>query len=323
MEKITNLEGVKKLALKVRNWGRWGADDQVGTVNFVTPEKIVKATHLVKKGKVFSLALPFDRFGPQKPIPGQKRFNPIHLMFRSGVDALVPLPPERARAFPYIRSADDMVILTTHGGTHWDALAHIFFEGKMWNGYDCTLVTSEGAQKNGIENYRNKIVGRGVLLDIARYKKVKWLEPGYGITPEDLDGCAKWEKVTIEQGDFLLVRTGQLRQVRERGDWGDYAGGNAPGLTIETAEWLYEKEVAGVASDTWGVEVRPNATPDCAQPWHIIVIPSMGLLMGEMFDFEELAEDCDKDKVYEFLFVAPPLPITGAVGSPINPYAIK
>lgn len=323
MRRITNLEGVKKLSQKLRNWGRWGPSDERGTVNFVTPQKIVRAAQLVKKGKVFALALPFDRSGPQRAIPGVRRFNPIHVMLRSGLDAQVPLSPERARAFPYIRAADDMVILATHGATHWDALSHVFFEEKMWNGYDCSLVTSLGALKNGIEKYKGRLAGRGILLDIARYKRVKWLEPGYGITPTDLDKCTAWQKIKVESGDFLLVRTGQMAQVKERGNWGDYAGGDAPGLTIETAEWLHKKKVAAVASDTFGVEVRPNATLDCAQPWHLVVLPNMGLLMGEMFDLEELAEDCDQDKVYEFMLVAQIIPFTGAVGSPTNPYAIK
>ena len=244
-------------------------------------------------------------------------------MFKSGVDALVPLSASLERQRPFLRGSDDMVILCTQGATHWDALCHVFYEGKMWNGYDCRLVTSEGASKNGIEKYKGKLAARGVLLDIARWKGVRCLKPGYGITPTDLDECSAWENVKIESGDFLLIRTGQMGQVMERGSWGDYAGGDSPGLTIETAEWLYRKEVAAIASDTWGVEVRPNVTPDCYQPWHVIVLPNMGLLMGEMFYLEDLGENCDKDKVYEFMFVGPVLPITGAAGSPVNPYAIK
>lgn len=319
MDRISTLDGVKRLALKLRSWGRWGPDDQLGTVNFITSENIVEACHLVKKGKIFALGIPLDSLGPQRTTPGLRRFNPIHLMLMTGADVVAGAPNVRK----FTRSSDDAVFLATQGATHWDALGHIFYEGKMWNGYDCSLVTSSGASRNGIEKYNNKLAGRGVLLDIARYKKVDWLGPGYGITPEELDQCAAAQNVSVKPGDFLIVRTGQLLQVKKRGDWADYAGGDAPGLTIETAQWLHEKEIAAVATDTWGVEVRPNATPDCTQPWHVIVIPNMGLLMGEMFDLELLAEDCAKDKVYEFLFVGPPMPLTGAVGSPINPYAIK
>ncbi len=319
MNTITNLYGVKQLALRLRNWGRWGSDDELGTLNFVTEEKIVSAARLVRKGRVFSLSIPFDNAGPQRPLLGERRFNPIHTMLMTGADvtADAPIP------WPFFRGADDLVILPTQGATHWDALSHVFYEGKMWNGYDCSLVTSAGARKNGIENYKDKVVGRGVLLDMARCKKVNWLAPGYEITSEDLDECSTWEKVNVERGDFLLIRTGGMKQVKERGGWKDYAGGDAPGLAIETAEWLHRREVAAVATDTWGVEVRPNATKDCMQPWHLVVLPNMGLLMGEIFDLEGLAEDCDEDKVYEFMFIAPVIPFTGAVGSPTNPYAIK
>ena len=316
---ITNLEGVKQLATKLRNWGRWGADDELGTVNFISTDTIVGATRLVKKGKAFPLGIGISKVGPQRLDPLTSRFNPIHLMIRTGTDAAAGAPSNRA----FTRTTDDVITMGTHTATHWDALAHVFYEGKMWNGYDCALVTGAGAAKNGIEKYKGKLLGRGVLLDIARYEKVKLLEPGFGITPYDLDGCAAREGVRVKRGDFVLVRTGLMRQVKERGNWGDYAGGDAPGLTIETAEWIHKMEVAAVASDTWGVEVRPNATPDCYMPWHVIVIPNVGLLVGEIFDLEGLAEDCENDGVYEFMFVAPAAPIIGAVGSPIDPLAIK
>jgi len=316
---ITSLEGVKQLATKLRNWDRWGTDDEFGTVNFITADTIVRAAKLVKRGKSFALGIGISKAGPQRLDPLTSRFNPIHLMIRTGTDAAAGAPSNRA----FTRTTDDAIIMGTHTATHWDALSHVFYEGKMWNGYDCALVTGTGATKNGIEKYKGKLLGRGVLLDVARHKQVKSLEPGFGITPDDLGECAAWEGVRIERGDFILIRTGQIRQVKERGDWGDYAGGDAPGLTIETAEWIHKTEVAAVASDTWGVEVRPNATADCYMPWHVIVIPNIGLLVGEIFDLEELGEDCANDGIYEFMFVAPITPIIGAVGSPIDPMAVK
>jgi len=120
------------------------------------------------------------------------------------------------------------------------------------------------------------------------------------------------------------VRTGQMEQRLKAGEWGGYAGGDAPGLAFETAEWIHKKQIAAICTDTWGCEVRPNETePGINQPWHWITIPMMGMTMGEIFYVKELAEDCAADKVYEFLFVAPAIPITGAVGSPTNPLAIK
>jgi kynurenine formamidase len=130
--------------------------------------------------------------------------------------------------------------------------------------------------------------------------------------------------VTVGEGDIVLVRTGRLGAVRERGYWGDeYSGGPAPGLAISAAPFLCERHVAAIALDTWGIEVLPNETPDIFQPLHIILLVNAGIHIGEMFDLEALAADCAEDGVYEFLFVAPPLTVTGSVGSAVNPQAIK
>lgn len=311
------LKDVLEMGRRCRNWGRWGPDDQVGTLNFITPEKIVEAAKLVRQGKVIDVALPYDMNGVQS---GRgRRFNPIHLMLATGTDAAAGAQETIAG----LRFADDLIIMPLQCGTQWDSLSHVFAEGKMYNGYEMALVTSGGAQKNGIERIANRVCSRGVLLDIARYKEVDWLEPGYGITVTDLEGCIVKEGVSVGRGDILLVRTGHMTMCRQRGSWDGYAGGNAPGLALETGPWLYQKEVAAIATDTWGVEVRPNETPDCSQPLHLVMIPNMGLLVGEIFDLDKLAEDCASDGVYDFLFVAPPLPFTGAVGSPLNGYAIK
>lgn len=129
--------------------------------------------------------------------------------------------------------------------------------------------------------------------------------------------------MTIGSGDVVLIRSGQMAMCRARSSWGDYSGGDAPGLTVACGPWLHAKQVAAMATDTWGTEVRPNETPDAFQPLHLVMIRDMGLLVGEIFYLDELAEDCARDGVYEFLFVAPPIPFTGAVGSPVNPYAVK
>lgn len=311
------LKDVLEMGRRCRNWGRWGPDDQVGTLNFITPEKIVEAARLVRQGKVIDIALPYDMNGVQS---GRgRRFNPIHLMLATGTDAAAGAQENIAG----LRFADDVIIMPLQCGTQWDGLSHVFVEGKMYNGYEMAQVTSGGAQKNGIEKIANRVCSRGVLLDIAHYKGVDWLEPGYGITIADLEGCIVREGVSVGRGDILLIRTGHMTMCRQRGSWDGYAGGNAPGLTLETGPWLYQKEVAAIATDTWGVEVRPNETPDCSQPLHLVMIPNMGLLVGEIFDLDKLAEDCASDGVYDFLFVAPPLPFTGAVGSPLNGYAIK
>ncbi len=312
-----DMADVKALSEKYKNWGRWGAEDQVGTLNYVSKQKIIDAARLVRQGKAISLAIPFDDKGPQTGSFG--RFNPIHFMLQDGGDIAVGAQDH----LPNIRYTDDAVTMPLQCATQWDALAHNMYDNRMYNGYAASEVTSSGAKKNGIENLKNKILSRGVLLDIPRYQGKQWLEPGQAIYPADLDGAAAMGNVGVGTGDIVLIRTGQIAQVRHDGNWGDYSGGSAPGLGVACASWLCEKEVAGYATDTWGTEVLPNETPDVFQPLHIILIVHVGMLVGEIFDLEELAADCASDGVYEFMFVAPPLPITGAVGSPINPQAIK
>jgi kynurenine formamidase len=315
-------QDLRDAAEKFKNWGKWGPKDEIGTLNYTQAEDIVAAARLVKKGKVLSLALNFDQHGPQgakSKYPAMGRINPVHTMLRTGTDAYAGVLDHRG-----IRAADDMVVMPLQCGTQWDGLGHIFYENYMWNGYDCREVTSNGAQKCGIEKTKSKMVGRGVFLDVARALGKKWLDDGYGITIADLDKTAKMQGVTVKRGDFVVVRTGQMEAKLEAGSWDGYPGGDAPGFSFETLEWIKRTELAALASDTWGCEVRPNESEQgINQPWHWITIPIMGMTMGEIFYVKELAEDCAADQTYEFLFVAPAIPITGAVGSPTNPLAIK
>jgi kynurenine formamidase len=302
---------------KISNWGRWGDDDQIGTLNNITSADIVGAAGLVRKGKVFSLGLSL-----KEPIQSGLfggRWNPIHTMLATGTDAAAGNQDE---PFPYLRYADDAINMPCQASTQWDALCHVFLDDKMYNGYDARLVDVRGAKKLGIEHVRDKMVGRGVLLDVARFKGVPSLDDGYAVTIADLDGCAEAQGVKVRKGDFVIVRTGHQERCLAAGDWTGYAGGPAPGFAFETCFWLKDKDIAAICSDTWGCEVRPNETSE-AQPWHWVVIPSIGISMGEIFYLKELAEDCAGDRVYEFFFTAPPLHLPGGAGSPINPQAIK
>jgi kynurenine formamidase len=317
------IETVRVLAERYSNWGRWGPDDQLGTLNHIRESDVIAASGLVRSGRVFSLAIPVDENGPQSG--GFGRFNPIHLMIRDGNAAATGTV---VRDFyggrdRWIRGTDDLLILPLQSGTQWDALAHIVFDNRIYNGYDATDVGSKGAIRNDIANARDRVVGRGVLLDIPRSRGVPWLEPGEPIHAADLEACARRQGVEVGRGDIVLIRTGQMAQCRDAGSWGAYAGGSAPGLALDATGWIFDHDLAAVASDTWGAEVLPNETPDVFQPLHIILIVHMGLLVGEIFDLEALADDCASDGRYEFLFTAPPLPITGGVGSPVNPLAIK
>ncbi|GAA1845843.1 cyclase family protein [Pseudonocardia ailaonensis] len=311
---------IRDYIARFSNWGRWGADDELGTLNFVGPAQLKAAAGLVRQGKVVSMALPYDGAGPQT---GGFRANPLNLMTATGTDYCNgdqdPLPGSwgPARGFGY---ADDVVVMPNQAGTQWDGLSHIFFEGKMYPGVDASRVTAKGAQHCGIQSLKNQFVMRGVLLDVARHQGVDALEPGYAIGPEDLDGTAAAQGVEIRSGDCIVIRTGFLGA--RRGNWGDYSGGAAPGMSLHSAPWLYEHEIAAMAADTWGLEVRPNQI-ELFQPLHVIALVHMGMPFGEVWDTEAIAADCAADGVYEFLLSATALPITGACGTPLNPVAVK
>ncbi|MPZ73121.1 MAG: cyclase family protein [Nitriliruptorales bacterium] len=303
------------------NWGRWGDEDEIGTLNFVGPEQIAAAAQLVRQGKVISMSLPYDLNGPQT---GAFRSNPLNLMTATGTDHLAgaqdPLPGAWGPAYGFGYS-DDVLVMPNQAGTQWDGLAHIFWKGQMYNGYDAALVTAKGAARNGIEKFNAQFVMRGVLLDVARTKGVEFLQPGYAITTDDLDETCERQGVAVRTGDCIVIRTGQIED-RKDGNWGDYNGGAAPGLSLHTAPWLYEHEVAALATDTWGCEVRPNEIA-LFQPLHIVALVHMGIPFGEIWDLEAIGRDCADDGVYEFLLSAAPLPITGAAGSPLNALALK
>ncbi|HKP07801.1 MAG TPA: cyclase family protein [Microbacterium sp.] len=303
------------------NWRRWGDDDAIGTLNHIEPAHRVRAASLVREGIVISLAQSFDTNGPQKG--WRRRTNPVHTMTDTGVEAQF-----RGQGFPHgFGGADDVIAMPLQCSTQWDGLGHIFDHGIAWNGRPAgDVVTSEGDLITGIEHAASAVVARGVLLDVGRHLRpdTAELEDGYAITAADLAATirAQGESSRVGRGDIVLVRTGQYGRTRRDG-WGDYAGGPAPGLSLTTAGWLHRTEIAAIATDTWGFEVRPNEFDVPAfQPLHQVVIPHIGLTIGEMWDLEAIGHACAERRRFDFLLSAPPLPITGAVGSPINPVAI-
>lgn len=199
-----------------KNWGKWGPDDEWGTINYVGDEERKAAAQLVKKGQVFALGLNFDGDGPQNGLFGG-RWNPIHTMLATGTDAVQGKQTVPGKKYPS-QYADDAVSLPLQCGTQWDALGHVFNSDKMWNGYDATLVGANGAEKNAIHKMRNKMVGRGILLDIARWAGVDSLDDGTAIDADDLDACAKAQGVEIKRGDFVIYRTGHMERCLAAGE---------------------------------------------------------------------------------------------------------
>lgn len=301
------------------NWGRWGEEDQRGTLNHITDQTIRTAASLVRTGKAISLQLPLDGKGPQTGAFG--RVNPVHQMVATGTDHIAgkQLFSGDRLGWGY---ADDSLFLFLQGGTQWDALGHIFRNGKMFNGFSAADVTATGAAHGGVEHMPT-VVSRGVLLDLPRLSGRAALDNGEAITPAQLDAACAAQGVSILPGDVVLIRTGDMGRRRYQPGWDGYSAGDAPGLSLLCAPWLFDKQVAAIATDTWGAEVRPNELAGTFQPLHLILIVSMGLLIGEIWELDVLAADCAQDRQYEFLFVGPPLVIPGAVGSPLNPQAIK
>jgi kynurenine formamidase len=296
-----------ELARKVNNWGRWGDDDQRGTLNYITDDVVRRAAATVRHGKRFALGLPLDGNGPQLgAIPG--RVNPLRTMVALKT-AFTGDPAE-------VCFSDDVVVMGLQAATHWDALAHVTYDGRLWNGFPLESIDEGGAHRCGIENV-DVLVSRGVLLDVARSRRVDRLEPGYQITPADLDACG----VEVQSGDVVLVRTGHMTLLKA-GDKRNYSGAS-PGLTMATSLWFHEREVAAAATDTMPFEVFPCERDDCLLPVHMLDLVEMGLTQGQNFDLEALADDCAADGIYEFLLDASPLPFTNGLGAPVQPVAIK
>lgn len=317
---------------RVRNWGRWGADDQLGTLNFITAGKLKQAASLVRQGKVFPLGIDFDAYGPQGA-HGFRR-NPIHVMTVDGGDRELaehlkgwggPTEAQMVHIWEAgpMRFNDDFIMMPLQAGTQWDALSHVYYDGQLYNGYPSSAVNSFGATKNSIDKVDRKgIASRGVLLDVAKHRGVDILPPNTSISPEELDQVARAEGVEVGSGDIVLVRTGWWANFLQTRDGEAWTAGS-PGVSWRVAEWLHDKECAAIACDNIAVEVSGAEVEGVMLAFHLLCIRDMGLMLGEMWNLEELSQDCASDGIYEFQLVAPPLRVTGAVGSPINPLAFK
>lgn len=290
------------------NWGRWGPGDQRGTLNWITPSHVASAAALVETGEVVSMALPLDRDGPQPA--GGARTNISHVMTRTG-----RVQPETG-GFQWM---DDLVIMYPQGATQVDALAHVGYDGALYNGVPTETVDELGAHRLGVETLAGGISGRGVLLDLPRHHGCAQLPADHVVTPSDLDACAVAQGCPVLAGDIVLIRTGWMHELRERGPRAYMA--REPGIDLPVTEWLADHRVAFLASDNWGVEVVPSVS-GATMPVHCVVIRDLGMCLGEMLDLDELAHRCAERNRWCFLFVAQPLPISGGVGSPVNPTAI-
>ncbi|BFM07049.1 cyclase family protein [Halioxenophilus aromaticivorans] len=284
------------------NWGKWGEDDQRGALNRIDVAATKRGIAAVKAGHSLPLAIPLSSKGP---IAGM-RANPQHFMTRDGGDYCAGL---KEKGFGY---ADDVVILPTHGTTHIDALAHVWSDGKMWNGYSCNQVTSRGASKCSIESM-GPIVTRGIFLDFAGPDGPCEFED-VAISVEQLQLAYERTELQAESGDALIVRTGWLQRWRN----GQAKETLWAGLDPDCADWINEKGFALVAADNIAVEFGPSPLACNAAPMHVALMRNFGVVFMELLDLEALAISARHD----FLLMVSPLPIVGGVGSPVNPIAV-
>jgi kynurenine formamidase len=291
----------------LRSWGRWGSEDELGALNLLTADRVAGAARLVRSGVAVSLSLPLNTASaPDCPIPA-------HFRMTQNVDGDSGLG---AMAF-----AKDYVGVDYHsdGHTHIDALCHVAYEGRLYNGLATGTITAEGAAAAGIDVVKDGLVGRGVLLDIPRLRGVPWLEPGDHVFAEDLEGAAREQGVELEQGDILLVRTGHTRRLAELGPW--ETAERKAGLHPTAMPLLAQSGVAALGCDG-NSDTAPSTTEGVAFPIHVLALNAMGVLLLDYLQLEDLCRACEAAGRWEFLCVTAPLRVLGGTGSPVNPLAI-
>jgi kynurenine formamidase len=295
-------EDVDRLMTELSNWGRWGKEDQLGAVNLITDAKRKQAAALVKEGVSVSLARDTEKErANDNPSPYE------HTMTLSGVNNRGQFSVDAFR-------------ISFHGyqHTHLDALCHMFWNGKMYNGFSQEEVTQKGAGKLGIQNLKQGIFTRGVLMDIPRLKGAKYLEPGTPIYPEDLEAWEKKAGLKLTAGDAVFIRTGRWARRAEKGPWDVSA--NSAGLHASCAKWLKARDVALLGSDA-ASDALPSGVEGLTHPIHQLALIALGVNIFDNCDLEALSEASAKRDRWEFLLTASPISLTGGTGSPLNPIA--
>jgi kynurenine formamidase len=299
--KLTKAD-VDRLMQELSNWGRWGKDDQLGAINLITPAKRKQAGLLMKEGISVSLARDTNTAtAADNPQPYE------HSMTLSGVG-------NRGQF------SLDKIGVSFHGyqHTHLDALCHMFWQGKMYNGFSQEEVTKDGAKKLAISNLKQGIFTRGILIDIPKLKGVPYLEPGTAIYPEDLEAWEKKAKIKVGAGDVIFVRTGRWARRGAIGPWD--VSRNSAGLYASCAKWIRGRDVAIIGSDA-ASDVAPSGIEGLTHPIHQLMLVAMGVHIFDNCDLEALSEACAKRNRWEFLLTAAPIAVEGGTGSPLNPIA--
>ncbi|MET0727608.1 MAG: cyclase family protein [Acidimicrobiales bacterium] len=294
---------------EIKNWGRWGADDQRGALNLLTPERTAAAARLVQDGVTVSCALPLDTHGSDaNPTPAQ------HHMLTAGdvVDEAM---------MPGLEQTADFVGIACHGMavSHLDALCHVAVKGHLYNGVPLTEVRSSGARRLAVTEAADGIAGRGVLLDLPRIRGVDWLEPTDRVMPADLEAAEAQLGVSVQPGDILLVAIGRSRR-RQVGK--KLALSAAAGLHPYCGPWMKERDIAVLGTDGFGDAFGGDMVLPWPVPIHMFCLAGMGVHLLDNLDLAPLADACAERGRYEFFLNVAPLHIPGGTGCAVNPIAV-
>ena len=294
----------------VKNWGKWGDDDERGALNYITPARVAAAASLIEDGTTVSCSLEFPtRPAPDNPRPAQ------HMMVVAG-DACTET------GIPGMESAMDYIGVAFHGMavTHIDALCHVFVKETMYNGFKATEVKSTGATRNSIMAGKEGIAGRGVLLDIPRLKGVDWLDIDERVSPEDLEAAEHDQNVTVGEGDILLIATGRDARRKSKGSWAPTEG--LAGLDGRAVRWLHDRRIAMLGSDGVSDAIPNTDTEGWPMPIHQCGIVAIGLHLLDNLRLDALANACVERGRWEFFISIAPLQVVRGTGSPVNPIAV-
>ena len=281
----------------VKNWGRWGEDDELGTANLITEQKSREAAALVRRGLSVSLS--------HNPMPDAAADNPDSAFNHVMAESL------RADTIEFYYHG--------YGVSHIDALCHFLHKGMMYNGVPASASSADGCSKLGIHNLKNGVITRGILLDIPRLKGVPYLEPGTAIYTEDIEAWLEQAGVTVSPGDALFLRTGRWARRAELGPW--QLSGNSAGIHASVVRWIREQDVALFGSDA-ASDVQPTLVEGVRLPVHTLLIAALGTNILDNMDLEALAEAAAEENRWEFMLAAGPIPVTGGTGSPLNAIAV-
>jgi kynurenine formamidase len=301
------------------NWGKWGADDEVGALNYLTADEVMRGVRHIQKGEVFTLQRLIGDPKGDPVWPGRTPAERTQILDESNWDS------DGAPQFPGgLHYADDKINAFLQGSTQYDALGHLWYDGKIWNGYDARTTVGGLSKASVVPIAERGVVGRGILLDIARWRGKNTLDKGETFTHEDLMACAEAQGTKIEKRDILIIRTNFLQLFHDQGD-AFYEGFNEPGLVYspELVQWFQDMEIPNLATDTIANEVTYDPNNGVALPLHCALMRNLGVTLTEICDLEKLAANCAEDGQYTFFYAAAPLKVSLAAGSPVNPLVIK